>query len=470
MIPAPGLAFANLLDPSHGVKALLHGQEGLSGFQQRQEYPPQHDRQKNLPRQVKVRSLLGRDSSNEAEQVPLPSCLSNGRIFTLDADASCTNLALLFAVGDYQVQVTNPWLSKNGTVDPYSAECLIPAGTLICMEQPCVNYIIQPGDTCDSIVENNPLARVVSPSQLGDFNPELGNDCEDISSHLGDRICITPNADMRSLLPQSTYDSAEFPSITLVTTTPDPDSGGIRISPTPTTSETPSPTSTPQATYINTGLPSPTNLAQGSLSHACGYYIDVQASDNCASIENDWFVAESDLEAWNREINCTKNPDLSSLAGKAICVTGPWGAIPPAPVPSNAAQPVDQNCIEFVTSKTGDTCTSFATAYGLTLDQFRALNMVLNAQCSNFNAQTAYCIAEDGTNGAGGSSSPSSNSSPTGRSSSSISRSSSGTTTATNVVNGASQRFPLSLIPLSLAPLALALPLVNACYEYFYQV
>lgn len=154
-----------------------------------------------------------------------PYCNLVGRNITVEKQSSCTDLAAMYSVADHQVIDGNPWLGQNGTVTRSSPECVVPAGSIICLGQACNTYVIQPNDTCESIAANAPGYCALIPWQLSAYNNELGNECVNNSSNVGDRICIgfldglqpdpcpTKSASIATSTSRSTFSTASSASI-----------------------------------------------------------------------------------------------------------------------------------------------------------------------------------------------------------------------------------------------------------------
>ena len=160
------------------------------------------------------------------------------------------------------------------------------------------------------------------------------------------------------------------------------------------------------------GVPAPTNVATGTRQVACGYYYTVQvrsflclavfnsirstqSGDTVASIAQLTNTTTAGLISWNPELSTGTPSGL--VVGTAICVKFPTGnyTLFPAPIPSDLAQAANVNtstCAEYYTVQSGDSCAGIETNFGLTNDQFLALNPGVTAQCTNIVSGEAYCV------------------------------------------------------------------------------
>ena len=165
-----------------------------------------------------------------------PDCALLGRNITVPktANTACSTLATQYSVTIDSILLSNPFLTG-------SSDCVIVAGTQVCIPQACTLYTVKVNDTCNSIG----TAHSLTPIQVQSFNPWLGSSCQLISSYVGKSICVTPNGG--------------FPS-------------GVGA-----TSDA-NPSATPTAV-----APVPTPTASGSTS-ACGRWYKVQTGDICNTV------------------------------------------------------------------------------------------------------------------------------------------------------------------------------------------
>ncbi|KAG9077215.1 hypothetical protein FRC06_009023, partial [Ceratobasidium sp. 370] len=160
---------------------------------------------------------------------------------------------------------------------------------------------------------------------------------------------------------------------------------------------------------INSIMPGCSSLWVGQvlcLPQSCQTYA-IQSGDTCNSIVEaraaDMTYAQ--LLAWNPTID----PWCSNLvAGTNICVSAPGGYFSPNPVtsaiptgtlittatpaPTGTAPGAPTNCGRWYIVQPGETCNTIILSQGITMDDFRAANPQINADCTNLWAATAYCV------------------------------------------------------------------------------
>lgn len=111
-------------------------------------------------------------------------CTIHGHNITLPntANITCSALAMLYSITIDSILSSNSLLTG-------SSDCVILAGTQVCIPQACTVCTVQVNDTCNSIG----MAHSLMPIQVQSVNPSLGSSCQLISSFVGKSICISPN-------------------------------------------------------------------------------------------------------------------------------------------------------------------------------------------------------------------------------------------------------------------------------------
>ena len=141
----------------------------------------------------------------------------------------------------------------------------------------------------------------------------------------------------------------------------------------------------------------------------CGNYYLVQSGDSCDTISLNYSISYALLVNLNPSINsgCT-----NLLSGYDYCVAPVNGTIPLnvtttptqtatsppsttsfARAPTQTVNGTTPDCYNWYTVKSGDTCSAIVTSYGITLAQFRSWNTYINAGCTNFFLNYAYCVS-----------------------------------------------------------------------------
>ncbi|KAH7919459.1 hypothetical protein BV22DRAFT_1133822 [Leucogyrophana mollusca] len=248
-------------------------------------------------------------------------------------------------------------------------------------------YTVVSGDTCD-LVEEKAGGRVpdssgssliillqngITAAQFLAWNPEINSGCTNLEP--GEAYCVAASA-------------------------------------TPSTSSMPT-----------SAVPTPSNVAPGTVTASCTKYHTVVSGDTCNMIEGEYDITATQLLTWNPEINtdCTNliigengitaaqflawNPEINSGCtnlelGEAYCVaasaTPSTSSMPmsPVPTPSNVAPgTVTASCTEYYTVVSGDTCDLIEGEYDITATQFLTWNPEINTDCTNLIIGEAYCVA-----------------------------------------------------------------------------
>lgn len=140
---------------------------------------------------------------------------------------------------------------------------------------------------------------------------------------------------------------------------------------------------------------------QVCVSVSCSKFYTVVSGDWCAKIESEQGVSDADLMTLNPGLNCNE-----IFAGQSICIAAPAAtttrattsvvqtstAVVTSTQPTSTAVPTPSTieCGRSVPVSQGDTCYDLATANGLQLPQFEAMNQGLN--CSALQAGDIACL------------------------------------------------------------------------------
>ncbi|KAB5589366.1 Papain family cysteine protease domain containing protein [Ceratobasidium theobromae] len=137
----------------------------------------------------------------------------------------------------------------------------------------------------------------------------------------------------------------------------------------------------------------------------CSEFYIIQSGDYCYKIETDHGISDSDLLSWNPGLTCD-----TIFVGQSVCVAAPTAtatvttsaasstttpaSTSSAPATTTTAAPLPTaSCGYSIPVTQGDTCYDLATAHGLQLSQFTALNQDLN--CTNLQAGDVACVEID---------------------------------------------------------------------------
>lgn len=140
---------------------------------------------------------------------------------------------------------------------------------------------------------------------------------------------------------------------------------------------------------------------------ACSKFYTVLSDDYCYKIETEQAISDTDLLALNPGLMCTE-----LFAGQSVCVAAPaptstqattsTAAVTTSAAPTTKTQatatvsatagptPTSVSCGRSVPVGQGDTCYDLASANGLQLAQFLALNQGLN--CTVLQAGDVACV------------------------------------------------------------------------------
>lgn len=154
-------------------------------------------------------------------------------------------------------------------------------------------------------------------------------------------------------------------------------SGGTPTEPTPT--DNPNPTPQP--------------IQEGMVDN-CNRWHLVESGDTCAAIASDAGITVSQLAEWNTGIGGTACTGM--WLGYYLC-TGVVGGTPTEPPPTNPTpQPTQpgmvDNCKKFHLVKSGQSCDTIASQYGITVANFIKWNSGVGSSCTGLWADTYACV------------------------------------------------------------------------------
>ncbi|KAH8761309.1 hypothetical protein BGZ57DRAFT_993033 [Hyaloscypha finlandica] len=244
-------------------------------------------------------------------------------------DANCFNLitGLWYCVhplGDWNSTSAGNSSMPSTTVPPPAPT---PPGTTgSCFEW----HVVVSGDTCSLLQET----LGVTMAHLVLWNPNLAANCSNLL--LGEAYCVAGPTDS-------------------TTTT---------ILATKTSKATSAPTTAPSAAG------SPT-----STTGICGETYTVKSGDTCFAIWTEFGLTEAQLLTLNPTVD--SNCDIQ--VGQVLCVSGTGTASTTAAAPASSG--TSTTCPTRYTVKSGDFCFAIWTQFGLTEDQFLAMNPSLDSNC-----------------------------------------------------------------------------------------
>ncbi|KAF1972801.1 hypothetical protein BU23DRAFT_466459, partial [Bimuria novae-zelandiae CBS 107.79] len=150
--------------------------------------------------------------------------------------------------------------------------------------------------------------------------------------------------------------------------------------------------------YTTTALPAK-ETPPGTIKN-CGHYYDVVSGDYCQMIAMNFSITFDVLRTMNPQLDadclnlwanasyCVATVRGSTLTPLSSSTTARVTAAPPAPTQSEASKA----CYQWYTAVAGDYCYLIYTKFGITFEQLRAWNTVLDADCSNLWPDYAYCV------------------------------------------------------------------------------
>lgn len=156
----------------------------------------------------------------------------------------------------------------------------------------------------------------------------------------------------------------------------------------------------------STTAASPPGPTQSGEPADCNSWYLVQAGDTCTTPATAYGITVAQFLAWNPAVS--SDCSTGFWVGEAYCVgtassstvssttttsssSATITASPTPPAATQAGEPAD--CNQWYVAKAGDSCTTPATAYGITVAQFLAWNPAVSADCSTgFWVDEAYCV------------------------------------------------------------------------------
>ncbi|KAF8214912.1 hypothetical protein K438DRAFT_1659741 [Mycena galopus ATCC 62051] len=141
----------------------------------------------------------------------------------------------------------------------------------------------------------------------------------------------------------------------------------------------------------------PSNIAPGTITAGCSFYYnvtsdDVSASDACTTLATNWGM-DPDLFAFYN--NDTAHPCPQLVADESVCLmvlntTAAGEGMGPA---NKMAGSGPYGCRAWYTIAKNDNCGPVASKFGLSSQQFFALNPELFTDCTNLVLGAAYCVS-----------------------------------------------------------------------------
>ncbi|KAL1867742.1 hypothetical protein VTK73DRAFT_4027 [Phialemonium thermophilum] len=318
---------------------------------------------------------------------------------------------------------TTTTLPSNG-VGPQPEQTGIPSS--------CTGYwLVSPSDNCTYIAQINGITE----KELHDWNPALGDDCEDLRPDY--YICVGAPAGASGTgspptgpASSPTGKSTTSPSSTTPTTGPTRTPPPSTTTTTKTTPDSPATTTTTTGSAISTPRPTQSGMVAG-----CRRFYLVESGDDCFDIAQDAGISLDDFYADNPAVGTSCN---GLLAGYFVCVgtsgpaatltSGPPVGPTPRPVqvslsflppshPHSAALAYHLNfsasrrslvllltaqtgmvsgCSRFYLVEGGDNCLMIAADAGIALNDFYSWNPAVGTSCQGLQAGVYVCIGTSG--------------------------------------------------------------------------
>ncbi|PYH88796.1 hypothetical protein BO71DRAFT_281329, partial [Aspergillus ellipticus CBS 707.79] len=297
---------------------------------------------------------------NASVPTSTPSCVSRD-VYTAKEGDTCDSIALSKGVSSATMYYTNPNILNCSD---------ILAGTTLCLPLTCTDvYSVQSNDTCTSIA----VDYLITTRDVINWNSELNSDCSNLHStnpYWGSTLCVST--------PGGTYT-------------------GHALNTTSSDSTDPEPVDPPAGVKVAIG----TTLD-------CGEWFVNEASLNytCSEICLDSDIAIHLFTEANPSLNYT-TCDADLVAGDAYCIdplsgwqysndtaTNTTSPITAATSPTAPTQTgIATNCDEYYVAQSGDTCSSIATEFDITIAQFLAWNPAVSSDCtSGLWVDEDYCV------------------------------------------------------------------------------
>lgn len=219
-------------------------------------------------------------------------------------------------------------------------------------------YFVQAGDTCSTIASKNGI----SVAQFISWNPAARSDCSGLWAEV-------------------------YACVSIIGHTPS------KVMTAPATT-----------TKASNGITTPTPVQDGIVKNCDEFYF-VQSGDTCASISSKKGITLAQFMSWNP----AAKSDCSGLWANTYACVSIIGHTPPStstkPIttttktgngvstPTPIQTGMVTNCKTFYLVKSGDTCSTIATANKITIAKFISWNPAAKSDCTGLWANTYACIA-----------------------------------------------------------------------------
>ncbi|KAI1120091.1 hypothetical protein F5Y10DRAFT_290335 [Nemania abortiva] len=148
-------------------------------------------------------------------------------------------------------------------------------------------------------------------------------------------------------------------------------------------------------------VPPPTTAPSNTIQD-CTNWAVASSTDTCQSIADSNFITLDQLYTYNPSLSATSCP---LIVGDSYCVEENYGVPPPTTsttmssttgngvsTPSPVQTGIVSNCNKFYLVKSGDTCSTIAPMYGITLEQFYAWNPAVGSTCAFLGLNDYVCV------------------------------------------------------------------------------
>ncbi len=300
----------------------------------------------------------------------MPTC-TTGSTYVIQTGDTCNSIA------GAQGVATEALVSLNG-ID-LGCNLMPPVGTSLCLPPPCTTYQLDIGDTCDSIT----TAQSITLGQFLAWNPPVSASCQNLQALRGMFLCVSSPV------------------------------GTISVS---------------LGNVATTEAPIPTNT-QGQSTTPCGGWYTVVADDTCASISiansitlDDFYFLNPQVDTvscnnlWLNYAYCVKAVgNIQTYPGYPVVVPSTTFTRPPPPTetpepvyslpPLNPQAPgTIQGCAYYDNGYSAsiaaqlpgaNTCARRANAVGVTVDQLIEWNPSLDSADCLLLPDYSYCLIKD---------------------------------------------------------------------------
>ncbi|KAI1172268.1 hypothetical protein F4777DRAFT_601740 [Nemania sp. FL0916] len=140
------------------------------------------------------------------------------------------------------------------------------------------------------------------------------------------------------------------------------------------------------------------------ITHQCTT-VTVGLNKTCSDIAAAANITVTQFQAWNPilDISCS---NIGLMNGTEMCVDAPGRKLAPptstslppltptvpAAVPTDAAQGSNKSCGRWYRVEPGDFCNLLTVEFGISIEDFRFLNLGINKDCTNLFAHESYCV------------------------------------------------------------------------------